>query len=436
VPLDTPTERATDSRNEDENAARDLAKKKRRRCRRKLQKMALELLFPNLDEKLRDLSDGPDDPTIEDLIDSEDEKDTPLQVKSPEPEEKPDVIHRAQLYEYHNRHDRDRWTADLEDHIEDREPIQIIEGDSITKSSSVLEVTTMFAITERRLSNYDGQAATNRKFGQYNKPVLVRAKIRTYLTIRSPSLLQVLQAVVTYYPVLANWRDNLVLQEPFCMLLHYQDELVKYRDTLSKSSKQTESDSTACEHLTQLLDLLSNQHGADVKVETNRWHGKPAMCTSEWIWLLFRPGTKVIRLEDGVPSAYLVQWHNREVLLGEKAITEPPEFNEYRLDFSDPPKPLTVAMWCLDFDGRIIGRRREEVVIQPFTGERKITSLPICPVDFWQDDMFDTGGLSIEDSLVKNGEDFVKLTSQSHCHYNGLTLEFPKQQVCSTRFVK
>jgi len=90
------------------------------------------------------------------------------------------------------------------------------------------------------------------------------------------------------------------------MLLRYQDELVKYKDTLSKSAEQTEDDSTACEHLTQLLDLLFNQHGADVKAETSRWHGKLAICISKWILRLFRPSMKVIKSEVGVPSAYLV----------------------------------------------------------------------------------------------------------------------------------
>jgi hypothetical protein len=75
-------------------------------------------------------------------------------------------------------------------------------------------------------------------------------------------------------------------------------------------------------------------------------------------------------------------------------------------------------------------------VIQPFTGERKITSLPICPEKFWQDDMFDTGKLSIQDSLIKNGNIFVRLTDRSHRHYKGLTLGFPKQQVSFARFEK
>jgi len=115
--------------------------------------MALELLFPYLNKKLRDLSDGPNDLTIKDLIDTEDEKDTTRQVKSleqqGEPQEKPDVTQKAKLYEYYNLYDRNRWTADLQDNIEDEGQIQIIKGNSINKSSFFLEVTTMFAVTER-----------------------------------------------------------------------------------------------------------------------------------------------------------------------------------------------------------------------------------------------------------------------------------------------
>lgn len=411
---------------------------KKWRIRRRMEKRALKLLMMRVEDRLRYTSDDSSNSSETESDEEEykiwkagrkkrrDAKEDQDKKDLVESTEKPDVIHRAELYDYQYRNER--WIPSLFQRVENRTPIKTVEGETETTSGSVLELTTLFASPTSLRPQPD--------LAQNDTLVKIRAKIRTYITIRSKLLLQTLQQIVTYYPLLSNWQNSLILQEPFCVLLHYRPELTEHKEKLQKEASGEEKGGNAgevCKQLTMLLDLLSEKFETDLAEETARHKLSQPMCTFEWIWILFKPGTKVYRWKNGSPAAYIVQWHDREVLHGEQAIITPPDYAEYKLNFSKQAKPLTVQLWCLDFDGRTIGRRTEQIVIQPFEGNQRIASLPAYPAQFWHDSTTSPDHPSVEERLIRNGNWFVKLTQRNHCHYKGETLLFPKRLVRSTR---
>ena len=69
----------------------------------------------------------------------------------------------------------------------------------------------------------------------------MRAEAGTVLTINSAVVLEALHAVAPGYPDLAFEGDSLVVAEPFCVLLQFREEMLKYSEPQDDSATEASS---------------------------------------------------------------------------------------------------------------------------------------------------------------------------------------------------
>ena len=342
------------------------------------------------------------------------------------------VSYRAELYYFSHEYQRGK-TPRFERSVLNKKPIRTIHARDLAEISkeSIFEITTMYAVPELDLYSRQNKP---REDGT-SQPIQVLADIGTYMTIRSKYVLDILRDVVHYHPSLSPRANELALQEPFCMLLHYREELAKRRDQLKQSaselvSPEGKASSTAHEHLAYLTDFIHQRYADAVSRETARHRETQAICTYDWVWLLFRPGSIVYSWDRNTLRAHIIEEHDRRVgektdgKIRPKGISDADD--EERLP---PPERLEVLVWTLDFDGERLGRRRRTVTIPAFDGEKSILSLPIFPKEYLKYDKRAHHTLSTEDFLIQRGKLFFEMARRNYREYYGETVTVPRRTV-------
>lgn len=343
------------------------------------------------------------------------------------------VSYRAEFYHYAHQYGIEK-KPHFDKSINDKHPIRITRTQDIPAKSktSVFEITTMYATPEPDL--YLIPEMKGRSKGTA-KPTEVLADIGTYLTIRSQSVLDILRDIVQYYPSISFQTNELALQEPFCILLHYHQELTERRDQLKQAASEMVSPdkdpfSKVHKHLACLTDLVRQRYADAMSREMTRHRDTRAMCTYDWAWLLFRPGNIVYAWDHDTLRAYIVEKHDRQV--GQETEGKiGPKTLSVADDVERMPRPasLTINVWALDFDGERLGRRRDTYSIPAFDGEKPILSLPIFPKEYLKNDKRVHQSMSTEEFLIQRGKLFFEMTKRSYMEYHGENFTFPRRTV-------
>ena len=225
------------------------------------------------------------------------------------------------------------------------------------------------------------------------------------LKIFSPLLINALNAVISYYP--EQKIDGAVnMVPPYKMLVHYRKELEDYKMQQPASHPEEEVEERN-KHIDCALKFLRTEAGAVIDAEEARWAQSTPTCTFENYWMLLRPGERVYMVKNGITSSYIVKQVAGGIV-------------------SDRPTRYSIDLWNLDYNGRSFGRCLEYATIQPFQGERAITSLPVYPTRFHVDA---PGETPMWDRLITRGKRFVQLTKQTYCDYKGYTVTHPRRYV-------
>lgn len=221
--------------------------------------------------------------------------------------------------------------------------------------------------------------------------------IKLNLKINSLPLLNALRAVVEYSSEDTSGTDldTGVFRYPFQLLYHNKDRLEAYAKE-GNSEHTSERNAEMLLHVTHLLKYLYAQKTIRLEELEQIWRSETPVVAYRDIWLLFKPGTNV----------YVPRIH------GSLAV--------YVLDTLEGPVPLesgvtmhtssyTLTLWYLDCDGATIGKTRYQVKIPSFDGERPVTSLPVYPQSYHQDEPGKSGGETNLSALVSRGKRFVQL---------------------------
>ena len=359
-----------------------------------------------------------------------------------ENEDNVNVSYRAALYHYPSGFRLEK-TPHFVRSIQDKNPIRIIHARDLAKTSTaaIFETTVMYAVREsdpyNRRKNLRPGAISQPTEVPISQPTEVLANVGSYLTIRSESVLDILRDIIHYYPSLPPHTNEVALQEPFCMLLHYREEIEERRDTLKQAASESSSpgerqSSTAHEHLEYLTDFIRERYADAMSQETVRHRATRAMCTYDWVWLLFRPGSIVYAWDHDHDTlrAYMVEQHDRQVGENTDGNIRPRTLSSTD-DVEHLPRPrrLKVVVWMIDFDGTTLGRRQETYEIPAFDGEKEILSLPLFPKEYLKYDKRVHQTLSTEDYLIGRGKMFVEMARKTYKEYNGENLTFPKMTV-------
>ena len=399
---------------------------RKRRMRKRVQKLALKILLKD---------DSEEDSTTDDLLDDpqRDESSNVLaslaallskDYKFSQTAER-DFQYKAEFYHY-IRHYDEQHIAQLHKTILNQEPISI---NSSTRASNVtnincFEVTSKYVIPER-IKTADDITISE----------AVLAYLGTYITIRSRLVIEYLKHTVLYYPAVSFDTDELVLEEPFCVLLHYQPELqdrCSSGDLVTSELGSADEDeySAGLKHFKDLNNFLEQRYTYSLSLEVLRHRGHPAMCTYEWMWLLFKPGSLVYSLVDGVLEAFIVEQHDKDAPKEKDRKTKPPNIRAMDvLERTTHQETLRVTVWYLAFNGEHLGRCREVHHIPKFDGEKSILSLPIFPHEFMKHDKRVHESLSTQDYLIGRGKLFCEMIRRSYRHYEGDTANSPKRIV-------
>ena len=354
---------------------------------------------------------------------------SPFQIEN---ESNINVSYRADIYYYSHEFERGK-TPKFERSVQNKNPIRTIHTQDRAGNSkeSVFEITAMYAIPApnpysiKERPHEDG----------ISQPIEVLAEVGTYMTIRSKFVLDILRDVVRYHPSLTPRTVEMVLQEPFCMLLHHDEELARRRDKLKQAASESASpernpSSISHEHIAYLMEFTHRRYADAMSRETARHRETRAMCTYDWVWLLFRPGSIVYSWDHNTLKAHIVEEHDR----GEGAKTGGKISPKVLSDADDEerlprPERLKVLVWTVEFDGERLGRRRRTVYIPAFDGEKSILSLPIFPKEFLKYDTRVHPTLSTEDFLTQRGKLFVEMARRSYREYHGETVTVPRRTV-------
>jgi len=211
--------------------------------------------------------------------------------------------------------------------------------------------------------------------------------------------------VIRYYPQLNLSGVPVTIREQFQPLVHYMKELEDYK---SNHPKVHDDDftSTTNSHIDVLLGFLGRRLGQNLRLERERHQRQPPVATFEYLWLLFRPGDEIF-----VRAADDEEGHRPYVF----AMMLPRTFGHESYHF---------LVWHIDikYAGRLAPFERERTV-QPFEGEKEISSLVVCPSKYLPNRS------RVEEQCISRGMKVVSLFEPSYMEYVGTTKGSPSIEV-------
>ncbi|KAG6990925.1 hypothetical protein G7Y79_00060g092290 [Physcia stellaris] len=172
----------------------------------------------------------------------------------------PDISYKAEFYEYIGRIAITRANVTRNEDDEDHE-------------DNLIDITSMYAIPKGLDTAHDRTLLS----------AGILAELGTYITIRSKVLQESLEDIARYYPMVPFDKEELVLHEPFCILLHYRRELAERLGALERAVRENEDyDSVELEHLTYVVDFVQQRYAGELLQEEMHRQESQAMCTFEW----------------------------------------------------------------------------------------------------------------------------------------------------------
>lgn len=239
----------------------------------------------------------------------------------------------------------------------------------------------------------------------------------TFMTIHSKMLLNLLRDIVSYYPGYTLLGDQFDIREPYQMLFHYREELKNYMS--NHPTTHDEVYRVECnQHIILLLEYLDNQYGKAIQDERDRWARTIPVCTFKHLWLLFKPGEACYSDTRHGLNPYVTQH-----VLGCGGI------------IGEAIDDYEIKSWNIDFDGSFVGGCSKSVWIEPYDGEKEITSLSYYPVQFFNDAQGSQEthkATTLRERLVARGRKFWGLAKERPCYreYNGKSTNYPFNKVC------
>ncbi|KAK6859647.1 P-loop containing nucleoside triphosphate hydrolase protein [Apiospora arundinis] len=225
------------------------------------------------------------------------------------------------------------------------------------------------------------------------------------IKLHSPAIINALRAVVQYYPG-AHLDNEIIIQSPYCILVHHYDELQEYANERSATLPEhlCVRDRFVGEHMKVLIQFLDETVMKGVRVELER--NARGCYTFDHAWLMCKPGKTLIANFRSDKN-----WRAQVI----SSVTGG--------SFVSQPGPWIISSWSLDYDGRYLSRKLSTTTISRFDGEH--------PFAGWK--LMDTS--EVEDSkdpvirnLVEWGRIYCELLGKKCMHHKGQSLSAPFQQ--------
>jgi hypothetical protein len=231
------------------------------------------------------------------------------------------------------------------------------------------------------------------------------------LLVNSQLLLNALRSVVGYFADAPSGdNDSLksgVFQYPFKDLVLHKDELLKYKEEKCAADGRHSEDYVAqlSRHLEILMNYLYNQPSLRLGDAEAQLTKRIPTTTFASFWLLVKPGSDVYVQKNGAVNAYVVESVDGGVN-GRMA------------------SAYSIKVWNLAFDGTTINRQSMTVTVPIFDGEREVTSLPIFPMKYKENNE------EFRSKLIQRGKKYFAFSkAPAFMEYTGWGLKEPYKSV-------
>ncbi|KAL5377045.1 hypothetical protein DPSP01_010010 [Paraphaeosphaeria sporulosa] len=228
------------------------------------------------------------------------------------------------------------------------------------------------------------------------------------LTVHSHYLLNVLKSIIQYATGVDDYTNGDFFF-PYKDLFRHRAEIEDYKTFHKARSQHSAEYNEQCDkHIDILLQYLDSHPTIRYPEHKMIWNRPKPMTTFAGLWLLLKPCTDVYVQDNEKLNAFVID----KVSGGVSYPVEPSaalRATEY-----------SVRVWNLHFDGKIIYRRSQWILVPYFDGERDITSLPLFPVQYQ-----DTADASAtRDSLIERGKKYFSYCkSPTFLEYSGAGLK-------------
>ncbi|ETI28430.1 hypothetical protein G647_00879 [Cladophialophora carrionii CBS 160.54] len=248
--------------------------------------------------------------------------------------------------------------------------------------------------TKAKGSKYQYGADIRESFDQLQ----IEKFAKTRMIIHSKALSDALASLVSYYPALPRPETPSLIPEPYDLLMHHFaaiEDFVEGEDPrgMPKEAQDLnaaidlERSKIAVEHMKLLYHFLKPQYENRIQPCLDGLSQAIPQISFDMLWYLFRPGVDVYVQSDDMISVCVV----REVKSN---------LDQTKWLSSTTPSYWEVDAWHLVTNGARIARTKVMHQINSYTGLRDVTSLPLCPVSYW--DATD-GGARREQILRRSG---------------------------------
>lgn len=144
-------------------------------------------------------------------------------------------------------------------------------------------------------------------------------------------------------------------------------------------------------HLTVLLDFLKTEHPVWSAKLTEIEEGRCKAIAFHSLWLLYPPGTPVYACK-GVDDRQMVVYFRDG------------SFGRHKQEATKGPKgPITVRCWDVKYDHGAFRRTFSDVVIEPYSGEKILSGLPLVPAQYLPNEE------EMRDRLISRGRKYYQL---------------------------
>lgn len=208
----------------------------------------------------------------------------------------------------------------------------------------------------------------------------------TELSVKSPHMKALLKRVIgDKYPGVSFLMEEITVDSPPKACYHYLPELRAEVKKLEGEERM---------HCDFMMDWLESELKEVISEVKNL--GGQGLITYPLLWTLFKPGELVYcpQSEGDRSRAYINKSH-------EYICSRRPSFN---LSYS-----------YITYDGTHFGHMSDRASIQAFSGTRKITKLPLFPLDYHPNSK------AVREKLIARGQKFEELRGKQYMHYIGLT---------------
>ncbi|KAI4164164.1 MAG: hypothetical protein LQ342_002128 [Letrouitia transgressa] len=217
---------------------------------------------------------------------------------------------------------------------------------------------------------------------------------QSVMEISSTPLLDLLREVITFYPGdefnILRGKDSMdfsvVFPDPYVMFFSCRKQL---EQCLKREGPKEAKE--AKDHLKVLLDFLQKEHPVWSKKLAEIEEGRCKSISFHSLWLLYPPSTPVYACE-GVDDRQMVVYF-RDGSFGKSSAGA----------VKSSVGPLTVRCWDVKYEQGAFRRTFSDIVIEPFSGVRNISQLPLVPERYMPREM------ELRNRLITRGRTYFQL---------------------------